>query len=127
MPNKVNALGQSKASLILHTQNQRHFCLPVICGVMPIERHEMKVRYFALLAFVIVIAGSGYTFAHVLERPPDPIKPEFSEPHEVIVIYFKAVNRGELKVFDRTLQVMQVMGDWVMGVRLNLPQFNGYF
>lgn len=63
----------------------------------------MKIRYYALLALGLFIAGSNYTFAHVLERSPGPIKLDFSKPHEVVDIYLKAVNRGELIVFDRKL------------------------
>lgn len=44
-----------------------------------------------------------YTFAHISEQHPVPVKPEFNEPHEVIKIYFKAVDRGELIVLDRKL------------------------
>ncbi len=63
----------------------------------------MKVRYFALLAFVMVIVSSNYTFAHLLERQPGSITLKFHEPHEVIDMYFKAVSRGELIVFNQTL------------------------
>ena len=64
----------------------------------------MKVRCLSLLAFVMVMAGSSYTFANVSEHLPGQLKPEFHAPHEVIEIYFKAVNRGELIVFDRKLE-----------------------
>lgn len=63
----------------------------------------MKVRYFALLTFVIFIAGSNYTFAHILEPSSGSIKQKFHEPHEVIEMYFKAVSRGELVVLERKL------------------------
>lgn len=63
----------------------------------------MKIRYFALLALGMVIAGDNYTFAHVLERPTVPIKSNFFEPYEVVDIYLNAVSRGELIVFDRKL------------------------
>jgi|LGOV01.1.fsa_nt_gb hypothetical protein len=63
----------------------------------------MKVRYFALLAFVIFIVGSNYTFALILESSPGSIKKKFHDPHEVIETYFKAVSRGELVVLDRKL------------------------
>ena len=64
----------------------------------------MKVRCFSLLAFVLIMIGSSYTSANVLERFPSHLKPEFHAPHEIIEIYFKAVNRGELIVFDRKLE-----------------------
>ena len=56
-----------------------------------------------LLALGLFVAGSNYTFAHVVEQSPGPIKPDFSEPHEVVDVYLKAVSRGELIVFDRKL------------------------
>lgn len=63
----------------------------------------MKVRYFALIAFVMVIVDSNYTYAHILERQPDSITLKFHEPHDVIDMYFKAVSRGELIVFNQKL------------------------
>ena len=63
----------------------------------------MKIRYYVLLALGLFIAGSNYTFAHVLEGSPGSIKPDFSGPHEVVNIYLKAVSRGELIVFDQKL------------------------
>ena len=71
--------------------------------VMPTERYKVRVSHFAMLAFVMVVAGSSGTFAHVVERPLGRIKSQFHEPHEVIEIYFQAVGRGELVVFDRKL------------------------
>jgi hypothetical protein len=70
---------------------------------MAIERHQMKLRYCVLLALGLFIAGCNYTFAYALERTPGPVKPDFSEPHEIVDIYLKAVSRGELIVFDRKL------------------------
>ena len=63
----------------------------------------MKVRYFALIAFVMLIVGSNYTFARILERQPGSMTLKFHEPHDVIDMYFKAVSRGELIVFNQTL------------------------
>lgn len=63
----------------------------------------MKVRYFALIVFVMVIVDSNYTYAHILERQPDSITLKFHEPHDVIDMYFKAVSRGELIVFNQKL------------------------
>ena len=70
---------------------------------MAIERCQMKIRYYVLLALGLFIAGTNYTFAHVLEGSPGSIKPDFSGPHEVVNIYLKAVSRGELIVFDQKL------------------------
>ena len=63
----------------------------------------MKASYFAVVAFVMISAGANYSPAHVLERPLGGIRAEFHEPHKVVEIYFQAVGRGELTVFDRTL------------------------
>ena len=63
----------------------------------------MKIIYFTLLTFVMVITYGNFSFAHVLERPSGTVKSEFHEPHEVIEIYLKAVSRGELIVFGQKL------------------------
>lgn len=63
----------------------------------------MKLRFCVLLALGLFITGCNYSFAYTLERTPGPVKPGFSEPHEVVDIYLKAVSRGELIVFDRKL------------------------
>jgi hypothetical protein len=59
--------------------------------------------YSAILAFLLVLAAAGNTFARVVELPLEPIKSQFHEPHEVVEIYLQAVGRGELVVFDRKL------------------------
>lgn len=56
-----------------------------------------------LLALGLFIAAFNCTFAYTLERTPGPFNPDFSEPHEVVDIFLKAVSRGELIVFDRKL------------------------
>lgn len=89
----------------------------------------MKVRYFALFAFVMVVTGSDYTFAHVLERPAGPVSQEFHEPHEVIEMYFKAVSRGELIVFDRKLDksmLIPVRVEYVYELNSTIPRVKVY-
>lgn len=63
----------------------------------------VNAYYSAILAFLLVLAAAGNTFARVVELPLEPIKSQFHEPHEVVEIYFQAVGRGELVVFDQKL------------------------
>ena len=89
----------------------------------------MKVRFFALFVFVIVSIGSNFAFAHVLERPPGPIKPEFKEPHKVIEIYLNAVSRGELTVLDQTLDksmLIPIRVEYVYDLNSAIPRVKVY-
>ena len=63
----------------------------------------MKTRCYVLIALGLFFVGSNYTFAHVLEISPGPVKRDFAEPHEIVNIFLKAVSRGELIVFDQKL------------------------
>jgi hypothetical protein len=63
----------------------------------------MKTRYLARLFFAVAILGSAPAAARVSEKPPGLVPAEFTEPRAVIGTYLKAVDRGELEVFDRKL------------------------
>lgn len=89
----------------------------------------MRVSYFAILAFVMVIAGSNDTFAHVVELPLDRIKSQFHEPDEVVEMYFQAVGRGELVVFDRKLNrsmLIPVRVEYVYELNSAIPRVKVY-
>lgn len=63
--------------------------------------HPTKI---ALFTFILIgIAASNPAFAHVTGLAPDPVQHVFDEPREVVKIYLKAVERGELIVFDQPL------------------------
>ena len=68
----------------------------------------MKLKYYLLLVVIIFMSGSRYTLAHALDKPPSDIKPEFTEPQTIVSIYMKAVNRGELIVFDRKINMSMI-------------------
>ena len=91
--------------------------------------YRVRVYYFAILAFIIVIAANGNTFAHITELPLDRIKPQFHEPHEVVEIYFQAVGRGELVVFDRKLDksmLIPVRVEYVYELDSAIPRIKVY-
>ena len=89
----------------------------------------MKPRYLLLLVSVIIMNGGKNTFAHISEQPHAPIKPEFSEPHEVIRTYFKAVSRGELIVLERKLEksmLIPIRVEYVYELDSAIPRIKVY-
>ena len=63
----------------------------------------MNRGYCVLLLPAILAVASGLTFAHITEQHHIPGQPVSAEPREVVRIFFKAVDRGELIVFDQRL------------------------
>jgi hypothetical protein len=89
----------------------------------------MKPRYFSLLVFVIIMIGGKNAFTHILEQPTAPVKPEFSEPHEVIGTYLNAVNRGELIVLDRKIEksmLIPIRVEYVYELDSAIPRIKVY-
>ena len=89
----------------------------------------MKARYFSLLAFVMVMVGSNYSFAYIIERPPAPMKQQLHEPHKVVELYLKAVSRGELIVFERKLDrsmLIPVRVEYVYELNSAMPTVKVY-
>jgi hypothetical protein len=89
----------------------------------------MKPRYLLLLVSVIIMNGGKNTFAHISEQPHAPIKPEFSEHHEVIRTYFKAVSRGELIVLERKLEksmLIPIRVEYVYELDSAIPRIKVY-
>ena len=73
--------------------------------------------------------GGKNTFAHISEQPHAPIKPEFSEHHEVIRTYFKAVSRGELIVLERKLEksmLIPIRVEYVYELDSAIPRIKVY-
>ncbi len=78
---------------------------------------------------VIIMLGGEFTYAHILDQPPVPVKPEFREPREVIGIYLKAVSRGELMVLDRKLEqsmLIPVRVEYVYELDSAIPRIKVY-
>lgn len=89
----------------------------------------MKTGNFAILVFVLMSAGSQFSLAHISERPLGSIRPEFQEPHKVIDVYYQAVDRGELIVFDRTLNksmITPVSVEYVYRLNSAIPKVKVY-
>ena len=102
---------------------------PFNLNVIPIKRYQMKPRYFSLLVFVIIMIGGKNAFTHILEQPTAPVKPEFSEPHEVIGTYLNAVNRGELIVLDRKIEksmLIPIRVEYVYELDSAIPRIKVY-
>ncbi len=64
----------------------------------------MKSVVLAVLAVIAVSLASWGGFARVSEEyaPATAAQPGFQKPNEVVEIFFKAVHRGELVLFERT-------------------------
>lgn len=73
------------------------------------EGFKMKTVFIGLILSMIGSAMSGQAFAHVTGMSPHPVDHEFDEPHEIVRIYLKAVKRGELVVFEQTLDVSMLI------------------
>ena len=63
----------------------------------------MSKRIIVILGFIMIFASGGHVYAHILSKPPGPIKHEFSEPHEVIALFYTAVRNGELTLFGKNI------------------------
>ena len=70
---------------------------------MPIKTYALNIKTLTLLVFVMVISFNSTTLAKQLEQTPSPVKPDFRQPHNIIELYLKAVNNGELMIYDRKL------------------------
>jgi hypothetical protein len=62
----------------------------------------MKAGYY--LTFLVLVAmASNHSFARVAEQPSCPVEQAFYAPYKIIEVFLRAVNRGELVVFEQTL------------------------
>lgn len=69
----------------------------------------MKAVFIGLIFSVIGSALSGPALAHVTEMSPYPVEHEFDEPREVVQTYLKAVERGELVVFEQIIDIAMLI------------------
>ena len=89
----------------------------------------MKVSCFAIFAFAAIAGAGNSSFAHVVEGPLAGMRPEFHEPQAVIEIYFKAVSRGELVVFEQALDksmLIPVSVEYVYKLDSPIPRVKVY-
>ena len=63
----------------------------------------MKISNFVLIVFSMVVVYSIYSFASISEQSTNTIKLENHQPKEIIDVFLKAVDRGELIVFEQTI------------------------
>ena len=72
---------------------------------------------------------SGPAFAHITEQHHIPGQPAFTEPREVVRIFLKAVDRGELMVFDQRLDrsvIIPVRVDYAYELDSNTARMKVY-
>jgi len=89
----------------------------------------VKVSLCSLITFVTIILGSTSAYGYIVEQQPGGIKPEFHEPQEVVELYLKAVDRGELIVFGRTLNksmLVPVSVEYVYELNNAIPKIKVY-
>ena len=79
------------------------FFSPPLLSVLYIEKQAFKIRAELLLAVVTLTLYSASAFGFVTDLLPGDVQTRFHEPHEVVDIYFKAIDKGELVAFDTTL------------------------
>lgn len=63
--------------------------------------YKMKTYHYAIIFIIASITMSSFTLAHMSEQLPDYRKHKIYEPDKVIELYFNAVDRGELIVFNQ--------------------------
>jgi hypothetical protein len=63
----------------------------------------VKVELRILLTFVTIILGNTSSYGYVVDNKPRSITPKFHQPQEIIESYLKAVDRGEMVVFNTVL------------------------
>ena len=89
----------------------------------------MRASFFAKLTFFVLVACGAYAFAHVVEGPLGQIEPQFREPREIVEMYFQAVDRGELVVFDRKLNksmLRPISVEYVYELKSDTPRIKVY-
>ena len=92
-------------------------------------RETVRVASFAILAFLMNVVCSTHAFAHVGVAPPGRIELQLRDPHEVVEIYFRAVDRGELLVFERKIDksmLVPVSVEYVYALDNPIPRVKVY-
>lgn len=62
----------------------------------------MKAGYVTFLILVLISVGN-HSVARIAEEPSCPVEQAFYAPYKIIEVFLRAVNRGELVVFEQTL------------------------
>lgn len=62
----------------------------------------MKVAFIACLGLLIIVLGNP-GFARTAEQVPSPAESGFYAPYKIINVFLRAVNRGELIIFNQIL------------------------
>lgn len=65
---------------------------------------KTDLKYFAAIVFIIIATYSLYTFAYVSGQLQQPVKSDLHEPGKIVEMFFQAVDRGELIVFEQKLE-----------------------
>jgi hypothetical protein len=64
-----------------------------------------RVRKCMVLAVLLTsFFCSSFAAAHILERPPFTGQYRYTDPHEAVEVFSKAVSRGELVVFGHRIE-----------------------
>ena len=66
-------------------------------------------RRLALISLAVLVTSTNPALGHVTKPHHIPGKPEFTDPREVVRIFLKAVDRGELMVFDQKLDRSRII------------------
>jgi len=84
---------------------------------------------FLVLILSLLGSASGQVYAHVTGMSQYPVEHEFDEPREIVQVYLKAVGRGELIVFDQTLDasmLIPVRVEYVYELNNAIPRVKVY-
>lgn len=63
----------------------------------------MYVKYIVVLLITVTLLMGTSAFAYVTDNGQAPTVTGFTQPQEIVTIYLKAVDRGELQVIKVTL------------------------
>lgn len=91
--------------------------------------NDMKTTYLVIVALATIIASSNRALALVVEKPLGVVEQKFQRPHEVVDVFLDAVGRGELVVFDRTIErsmLVPVSVEYVYTLGNAVPQVKVY-
>ena len=73
-------------------------------GVTGPMRSAGVSKYMLLAVLLAAFFCSPFAAAHILERPPFTGQYRYTDPHQAVEVFSKAVSRGELVVFDHRIE-----------------------
>lgn len=88
----------------------------------------MKIKW-QLLSLILLVVISTYIYAFLPESLPSDDKVDCNNPNSVIKLYFEAIDRGELKVFNKVItrsQLVPVNVVYEYKVNSGTPDINVY-